>query len=258
MPYVRYQTEILDVAISNELWIPKHKEFSFITDPHRAKIIDVPFVAVGMIEGSVFRTRRQEQIPVPGLKVTVTAVRQNVKKMIPLFQDGSLYYIGLAPGSYTISVDSVQLHFLGLTAQPAVREFEIKTTAAGDAVSGLDFILVEVKKQADSGNTGTLGTTAPDNSKQYTPDSLQSAPTVQPIQRVGKRLPNAVQPTLRDSVTMATAVQSVQYDSVKLAAAVHRLNRELAKLIRIVTPEHFFWNNTTVPSKAPPKKRKSR
>jgi hypothetical protein len=147
MPYARYQTEILDVAVSNNLWIPKQKSFAFITDPHRAKTMDIPFVAVGMIEGTVLRKRKEERVPVPGLRVQVVEMGGAIKQTISLFQDGSLYYVGLAPGKYKISVDSVQLSILGLTAQPMIREFEIKTTAEGDAVSGLDFILVEADKK---------------------------------------------------------------------------------------------------------------
>jgi hypothetical protein len=147
MPYARYQTEILDVAVSNNLWIPKQKTFAFIADPHRAKTINIPFVAVGMIEGTVLRVRKDERVPVPGLKVEVIEVGGVEKKSFTLFQDGSLYYVGLAPGKYTITVDSVQLSILGLRAQPNMREFEIKTTAEGDAVSGLDFILEETVKK---------------------------------------------------------------------------------------------------------------
>ena len=109
--------------------------------------MDIPFVAVGMIEGTVLRTRKEERVPVPGLKVHVDEIGGTMKRTIPLFQDGSLYYVGLAPGKYTISVDSVQLSILGLIAQPTMREFEIKTTAEGDAVSGLDFILVDASRK---------------------------------------------------------------------------------------------------------------
>ena len=143
LPYARYQAELLDVSMSNSLWIPKHRLFAFITDPHRAKTMDIPYVAVGMIEGTVLRMRKEERVPVPGLKVQVIEVGGALKKTISLFQDGSLYYIGLAPGKYTIYVDSVQLNILGLVAQPMMREFIVKATSEGDAVSGLDFILVE-------------------------------------------------------------------------------------------------------------------
>jgi hypothetical protein len=87
--------------------------------------------------------RKEERVPVPGLKVHVVEVGGALKKTISLFQDGSLYYVGLAPGKYKIFVDSVQLHTIGLIAKPMMREFIVKATAEGDAVSGLDFILVE-------------------------------------------------------------------------------------------------------------------
>jgi hypothetical protein len=143
LPYARYQAELLDVSMANNLWVPKHKLFAFITDPHRAKTMDIPYSAVGMIEGTVLRMRKEGKVPVPGLKVKVIEVGGALKKTISLFQDGSLYYVGLVPGKYTISVDSVQLNTLGLIARPMMREFIVKATAEGDAINGLDFILVE-------------------------------------------------------------------------------------------------------------------
>jgi hypothetical protein len=143
LPYARYQAELLDVSMSNSLWVPKHRLYAFITDPHRAKTMDIPFTAVGMIEGTVLRMRKEERVPVPGLKVHVDEIGGTMKRTIPLFQDGSLYYVGLAPGKYKIFVDSVQLNILELVAQPMMREFIVKATAEGDAISGLDFMLVE-------------------------------------------------------------------------------------------------------------------
>ena len=143
LPYARYQAELLDVSMANNLWVPKHKLFAFITDPHRAKTMDIPYSAVGMIEGTVLRMRKEEKVPVPGLKIHVDEIGGTMKRTIPLFQDGSLYYVGLVPGKYTISVDSVQLNSLKLISQPMMREFIIKATAEGDSINGLDFILVE-------------------------------------------------------------------------------------------------------------------
>lgn len=155
MPYTRYEAEILDASISNELWIPKNSTFSFMTDPHRAKTMNIPFVAVGMIEGTVFRMRNNERVPIPGLKTVAVRKKDNAKTTINLFQDGSLYYVGLAPGRYTITIDSAQLRQLGVQAQPSLREFVIKTTASGDAVSGLDFILIDTVRRVGARQTGS-------------------------------------------------------------------------------------------------------
>jgi len=141
LPYERYNVDIRDVAIVNNLWVPKQKSFSFIAEPNTLKIIDVPFVAVGMIEGTVLRASTKGNEPVAGLKVTVEGITNSNRYTIPLFQDGSLYYVGIPPGKYKIAIDSAQLAMLNCIAEPAKREFEIRATSQGDEISGLDFLL---------------------------------------------------------------------------------------------------------------------
>ena len=141
LPYERYNVDIRDVAIVNNLWVPKQKTFSFVAEPNTLKIIDVPFVAVGMIEGTVLRASARGNEPVPGLKVTVQGIDNSNRLTIPLFQDGSLYYVGILPGKYRIAIDSAQLAILNCIAEPAQREFEIRATSQGDEISGLDFLL---------------------------------------------------------------------------------------------------------------------
>jgi hypothetical protein len=143
IPYQRYKAEITNVAIENNLWVPKQKTFSFIADPNTLKIIDVPFVAVGMIEGTIVRNINKRKEPVPGLNVVVQGLDNTNHFVIPLFQDGSLYYVGIPPGKYRIAVDSTQLSLLNCVSEPAQREFEIRTTSQGDEISGLDFLLEE-------------------------------------------------------------------------------------------------------------------
>ncbi|MFZ1977396.1 MAG: hypothetical protein WAV76_05525 [Bacteroidota bacterium] len=144
LPYERYDVDIRYAALENNLWVPKYTAFSFITDPNSLKLIDVPFVAVGLIEGKVACSGRDEDQLLTNVQAVVRREDGSYLQTIRIFQDGSLYYIGIPPGKYRISLDSIRLASENLISEPAEREFEIHATAQGDEVSGLDFVLHEI------------------------------------------------------------------------------------------------------------------
>jgi hypothetical protein len=145
LPYQRYNIDIRDAALENNLWAPKYTSFSFVTDPNSLKLIDVPFVPVGLIEGSVVWSGKEEDQPLAGAHAIVQVKDHSYRQSIRIFQDGSLYYVGIPPGRYSISIDPKWLASEHLTAEPAEREFEIHAAAQGDEVAGLDFVIHKSK-----------------------------------------------------------------------------------------------------------------
>jgi hypothetical protein len=147
LPYERYDVDIWNAARENNLWVPKYTSFSFVADPNSLKIIDVPFVAVGLIEGKVAWRQREEDQPLTGVFAIVRGKDCPYRQIVRIFQDGSIYYIGIPPGRYSISIDPARLASEHLRAEPAEREFEIHAGAQGDEASGLDFVLHETNKE---------------------------------------------------------------------------------------------------------------
>jgi hypothetical protein len=143
LPYNRYEVDVNDVSIENALWVPRQRAFSFVTEPNVLKPIDIPFDVVGTIEGTVLKQTSSGMKPVPGLKLQLARINGKFRKSIPLFQDGSLYSMGIPPGWYTAAVDSTQLQILGLRSVPGIIAFVIRNTKDGDYVGNLDFILRE-------------------------------------------------------------------------------------------------------------------
>jgi hypothetical protein len=143
LPYNRYQVDVNDVGIENAVWIPRQRSFSFVTEPNVLKPIDIPFDAVGTIEGTVLKETPSGMKPVPGLKLQVARINGTFRKAIPVFQDGSVYFMGIPPGWYTACVDSTQLRILGLQSVPGIIAFGIRNTRDGDYISNLNFILRE-------------------------------------------------------------------------------------------------------------------
>lgn len=143
LPYNLFRAEVNDLALENAVWVPRQRTFSFVTEPNVLKAIDIPFDVVGTIEGSVLKETPSGMQPVPGLKVQVARINGTFRKTVSVFQDGSLYFIGIPPGWYTATVDSTQLQILGLQSEPGIIPFVIRSTKEGDYVSNLNFILRE-------------------------------------------------------------------------------------------------------------------
>ena len=55
--------------------------------------------------------------------------------------DGYFSYFGLAPGNYTLRIDTSQLRKLGMISEPESLEFDIHAGIDGDIADGLDFVL---------------------------------------------------------------------------------------------------------------------
>ncbi len=141
LPYTQYTADVDMSTIRNPLLIPKWKSFSFITDPDMYERIDIPFYAGGIAEGTVLRDEKGVLSAIPGLSLDIASDNGSFKKTVPVFNDGSFYYMGLPPGGYEAHIDSAQLSILGVDADPAILRFTVKSTKDGDIIDGLKIIL---------------------------------------------------------------------------------------------------------------------
>ncbi len=141
MPYTRYSADVDMSSISNPLWIPRMKSFSFVTEPNCYKEIDIPFFVGGVVDGTVLRSAGKSGVPIPGLSLIIKSMDSNLVKTVPVFNDGSFYYMGLPPGKYEAYVDSSQLSELDLHSDPVALRFEVKRTDKGDFIDGLKITL---------------------------------------------------------------------------------------------------------------------
>jgi hypothetical protein len=153
LPYTRYNIEIIESSISNPLWIPKTYAFSTITEPNIYKPINIPFYASGVIDGSVLVQTGTSIEAIPGIEIHVKSVDDKYIKNVRVFADGTFYQIGIPPGKYVIYVDSTQLDVLGASCNPPIHSFDVKITAEGDYIEGLNFLL---KKQETKKTSSTL------------------------------------------------------------------------------------------------------
>lgn len=139
--YYKYNLSVNRNAIPDPTLVPLKDKFSFITDPNQFKRIEIPFYRGGTIEGAVLIVRNGVTTGQGGLRLNLKAVGKELETVIRTMSDGGFYATDLAPGKYTMEVDSTQLGFLNVK-QTKELKFEVKARAEGDYLEGLRIILV--------------------------------------------------------------------------------------------------------------------
>ena len=141
MPGGRYNVFVKKESFKNPFIVPKMTEFSFVAEPNAYKNIDVPCYMTGIIEGIVLRVEGTDTSGQGGVKVHIVNKETKDEQTVPVFSDGSFYKSGILPGNYTIYVDSMQLRVLDCEPQPRFIDFEVRSLADGDYVTGLGFAI---------------------------------------------------------------------------------------------------------------------
>ena len=144
--YWRYNAEVVQAALPNPTLAPLMNEFSFVTDPNRFKRIEIPLYRTGVIEGAVKLRKAGSDAGLGGVRILLKSVERGTEETIRTFSDGGFYASNLLPGKYTLEVDPAQLTFLSATSEPQKLEFEVKATAAGDYLDGLNLLLISEKE----------------------------------------------------------------------------------------------------------------
>jgi hypothetical protein len=139
----RYTVEVVQERVPNPLWMPGVEEFSFVVDPNRFKVIDLPFYVAGVVEGRVTVEDGDRSRAIPGIRVHLQGVETAFSREVSTFSDGSYYLMGIPPGAYTATVDADQREMLGVTGDPV--EFEVRVTEHGDFVGGVNLTLTSLQ-----------------------------------------------------------------------------------------------------------------
>lgn len=140
-PYTIYTVDIDETAIKNPLLVPGIKRFSFVADPNSAKKIEIPFYIAGEIDGSVFRKFEDSKSPVAGIKININDSNNEKVVTLSTYSDGTFYYFGLKPGSYTASIEKDHLDILGIKKDVKPFKFTVKPKENGDIITDAIFII---------------------------------------------------------------------------------------------------------------------
>ncbi|TAL69888.1 MAG: OmpA family protein [Bacteroidetes bacterium] len=141
MPGGKYNVFVKKESFKNPFIVPKMTEFSFVAEPNAYKSIDIPCYMTGIVEGIILKVSGTDTSGQGGVKVHIVNKETKDEVTVPVFSDGSFYKSGMMPGNYIIYVDSLQLKLLDCESNPQLIDFEVRSLADGDYVSGLGFAL---------------------------------------------------------------------------------------------------------------------
>ncbi len=140
-PYTTYFIELDPNSFGNVSWKLQKPTLNVAVDPNILKLIEIPVSVVGEATGKVVLDKDGEK---KGLgRIVISFFKTNLKPAGKTISedDGYFSYLGLAPGNYTVRIDSGQLKKLRMTSEPDSLTFNIKAGIDGDIVDGLNFLL---------------------------------------------------------------------------------------------------------------------
>jgi hypothetical protein len=104
-------------------------------NPNRFRVLDVPILPGGVIEGQVVRDAVTGEVPVAGIMVVLRHRKTGKERRILTFGDGSFYAIGVRPGEYELRLDQTATRRLMAQAEPV--RFTLPVDLDGATVSDI-------------------------------------------------------------------------------------------------------------------------
>jgi tol-pal system protein YbgF len=153
--YFRYNLEVDRQQIDPNL-VPTIDKFSFVVDPNQMRRIEIPFYRGGTISGNAYLEREGIRTPLSGGRIIMQATKGNFGDTLRTFADGGFYAMNVAPGSYRLIVDPVQLKFLQAVQQSSPLSVTVHHSQQGDLIEDLVIVcesLVKVTKPAQEVDT---------------------------------------------------------------------------------------------------------
>ncbi len=140
-PYTDCFIELDPNSFDNIAWRLPKQTYSVTVDPNILKLVEIPVTIAGEASGTVTIERDGES---RGLgRIIINFFSETLKPVARTLteDDGYFSYLGLAPGKYSVNVDTGQLRRLNMTAEPEYLQFSIEPGIDGDFVDGLDFTI---------------------------------------------------------------------------------------------------------------------
>ncbi len=144
--YEEYNLYLDPQSLDNPILVPQYNSIRMMSEPNFVKRVDIPVVNGGFVRGTITTSAATPQ-PAEGIKVILTAVGEKQKgiarvtRTVETFSTGEFEFSGVPPGSYSVTLDPVQLDQLNYNGTPASHELRIVVKPDGDVVADQDFRL---------------------------------------------------------------------------------------------------------------------
>ena len=149
--YNNYYLELDNNNFENIAWSIKNKVIKVTIDPNQLKRIEIPVSVMGEVSGTVSLHNEKGFKGESRIIVNIYNFQSKLVTRLLTESDGYFSYIGLKPGNYTASIDTIQLHKLNMKCINNDVDFTIHPKVEGDVVDTIRFVLnpAEEKKVVD-------------------------------------------------------------------------------------------------------------
>lgn len=140
-PYTSYLVELDNIGFENIAWQVRHKAMSVYVDPNQFKIIEIPVLPMGEINGMVYIRRDGATRGIGRVLVNIYTEDGVLVHKVLTESDGYFTLLGLSPGNYYAMPDPGQQSRISVGSNPKTIDFEVLPSEWGDIIEGLDFVL---------------------------------------------------------------------------------------------------------------------
>ncbi len=171
-PYVKHFIEVDESNFDNISWRIPTKSIAVVVDANMLKLIELPVRVAGEATGTVMLETNGKKAGLSRIIVNFSGTDGTTRAKAITEEDGYFSYFGLAPGMYTVRVDTAQLRRLKMISEPEYLSFSITSGMEGDYIEELDFTL-------------TRDAVIPDTAAKDVPAvATDTALVAEPVQRV--------------------------------------------------------------------------
>lgn len=139
LPFEPVLVVIDSASLQSPLWVPSYGAVSLEPGPNQFRMLDLPVVPGGVVEGRVVRETATGPQGIGGVTIFITDRRSGQRRSTVTFSDGAFYAMGVKPGQYEITVADAVAQRLRITAETV--RFIMGPGRDGETVSGLEVIL---------------------------------------------------------------------------------------------------------------------
>ncbi len=140
-PYAQHIVEVANAGFPYISWIIEHSTLAVYPSPNQIKKLHVPVKPMGEVEVQVLIHEGRSLTPANRIRIYIYDQNKKLVNRGLTDRSGYYFYLGLAPGWYTIGLDEDQLKNLGLSHDHQDVEFSIAYSMEGDFVDGITIVL---------------------------------------------------------------------------------------------------------------------
>ncbi|HUS86909.1 MAG TPA: SPOR domain-containing protein, partial [Bacteroidales bacterium] len=140
-PYTSCLIELDPGSFDNIAWRLPKQTLSVVVDPNILKLVEIPVSIAGEATGTVLLEKDDIKQGIGRVILGFYTTGNRFVGRTLTESDGYYSFFGLAPGEYSVRVDTAQIRKLGMTSDPDLRSFKIAGGIDGDIVEGLNFTL---------------------------------------------------------------------------------------------------------------------